>query len=287
MDTNSFFYDLEVDDVYLGMDETYSTVSSDTLPGQQPWQWPGQSPSSGSSVQGPYYVPQSAVEARMDVQVPQLAEMSYNPSPLLMNDGFLESPFLQGNELSSGDSAEQQNNELFLQGSGQLIDPNPSQYTSWADSFNPCVKSHEDYGLRREMCRKLGDYQTRKPLPVFCLLCQEPLPEFGIRCEYCTEFHNSQPPDTLESRSCIICKADACSWESIFCEYHSKKRAIFSPGEKRALIQAGICNVCWRQDTSPGYRTCNECRELRRERYHRRKRMKEEGILEPVEDGRE
>ncbi|KAL6921111.1 hypothetical protein FSHL1_005082 [Fusarium sambucinum] len=223
----------------------------------------------------------------MDVRVPRIDEMSCNQFLLPLNDGFLDKPFLQDNGLGRDISAQGQNNNPFFQGYGQLIEPNPSQYLGPADPFRLFVKSHEDYRLTRDICRKLGDFQTGKPLAVFCLICQEPLPKFAVRCGYCTEFRQKQPPDTLESRSCIICKADAYSWESIFCKYHSKRRAIFNPGEKRALVQAGICNLCWRQDATPGtrYRTCKDCRELRTERSRRYKRMKEEEGLTPVEDG--
>ncbi|CEI66146.1 unnamed protein product [Fusarium venenatum] len=135
----------------------------------------------------------------MDVRVPRIDQMSYKS-------------VLTGNGLGRDISAQGQNDNPFFQWCGQLIEPNPSQYLGCADSFHPFAKSHEDYWLTRDICRKLGDFQTGKPLAVFCLICHEPLPRFAVRCGYCTDFRQKQPPDTLESRSCIICKGDTSSW---------------------------------------------------------------------------
>ncbi|RGP66008.1 hypothetical protein FSPOR_6834 [Fusarium sporotrichioides] len=254
MDENLFFPALGADDIDSMIDENSSLASSDSRPQQQPsqWQWPGQidinrippENSFGMSqqtlpneifAQPPYAIPQPVIETQMNAQVPQLAPMAYNPPPPLIPNNLFDVPFFRGNRINRDIRAqEQNNNSLFLEG-GQLIAPNHSHYPCQADSTTTPVKSHEDYGLGREVCRKLGDFPVHKPLAVFCLVCRKALPKFAVRCGSCTEYARKQPPGTLELRYCIICKSVTCYLESIFCKYHSTQKAILSSAEKKAL----------------------------------------------------
>ncbi|KPA41048.1 hypothetical protein FLAG1_06087 [Fusarium langsethiae] len=235
MDGNLFFPALGADDTDSMIDGNSSLASSDSRPQQQPsqWQWPGQIdinriPSANSFgmsqqtfpneifAQPPYAIPQPVIEAQMNVQVPQLAPTAYNPPPPLIPNNLFDVPFFGGNGISRDIRAQEQNNNPLFLGGRQPIAPNHSHYPRQVDSTTTLIKSHEDYGLGREVCRKLGDFPVHKPLAVFCLVCRKALPKFAVRCGSCTEYgyysNSTARPRPIESLDDSVPVEESSGW---------------------------------------------------------------------------